>query len=177
LVAATATGGAVCFGLVEEAAARPFITQVIASGGEIVVVHRKAHLPDDEAPHYQPGTGSGVFTIGRVRCSVAVCAEIGTARPYQVDSRVVLGPAAPGLYGERRRDEAAWRRGFEWWSSQVSSDAHRLLRGDQCLAVSTQAGATDDEDFPGGAALVGPGGVVREALPDWHEGFLVVNVG
>ena len=44
------------------------------------------------------------------------------------------------------------------------------------LAVSTQAGATEDEDFPGWAALVGPGGVVRADLPDWQEGTVIVDV-
>jgi len=53
-------------------------------------------------------------------------------------------------------------------------DAARLLRTGQVLALSTQAGATDDEDFPGWAALVGPGGDVVTALPDWRQGHLVV---
>jgi predicted amidohydrolase len=41
--------------------------------------------------------------------------------------------------------------------------------------MATQAGATEDEDFPGLAALVSPdGGIAR--LPDWRPGTLVVEV-
>jgi predicted amidohydrolase len=42
--------------------------------------------------------------------------------------------------------------------------------------MSTQAGATVDEDFPGLAALVDPAGEVIARLPDWKEGELVVEV-
>jgi predicted amidohydrolase len=44
------------------------------------------------------------------------------------------------------------------------------------LVVSTQAGATDDEDFPGWAAVLEPGGKVAAELPDWREGTLIVEV-
>jgi predicted amidohydrolase len=44
------------------------------------------------------------------------------------------------------------------------------------IALSTQAGATADEDFPGLAALIDPTGTVVAALPDWHEGTLLVDV-
>lgn len=55
-------------------------------------------------------------------------------------------------------------------------DATRLLRRDQVLVVSTQAGATDDEDFPGWAAVLEPGGKVAAELTDWREGTLIVDV-
>jgi len=41
--------------------------------------------------------------------------------------------------------------------------------------MATQAGATEDEDFPGLAALVSPDGQVAR-LPDWRPGSLVVEV-
>src|SRR4051794_10274986 len=46
LLQATGGSAALCFGLVERAGAGglPYITQVVAAGGEVVVVHRKAHL-------------------------------------------------------------------------------------------------------------------------------------
>jgi predicted amidohydrolase len=176
LTDATVTGAAVCFGLVEQAAGLPYITQVVVAAGEVVAVHRKAHLPDDERADFAPGAGSGVFAIGGVTCSIVVCAEIGTPPPYRLGSRVVLAPAAPGLYGERRRTAQDWRRGFEWWRGSLTTDAKRLLAPDQFLAVSTQAGATEDEDFPGWAGLIATGGEIRVALPDWDEGSLIVDV-
>jgi predicted amidohydrolase len=178
LVASTDRGPAICFGLVEESASgqAPYITQVIAAGGEVTAVHRKAGLGDGEGADFVAGAPTGVAVVSGVPVSVAVCAEIGLAAQYELESAVVLAPSAPGLYGERRSSDADWRRGFEWWRGSVLADAERLLRPGQWLAVSTQAGATDDEDFPGWAALVGAAGTVAAELPDWREGALVVDV-
>jgi predicted amidohydrolase len=178
LVATTLDGAAVCFGLVEraESGGPPYITQVVAERGHIVAVHRKEHLGEGEDGDFRAGPGAGVFEVAGVACSMAICAEIGTSPPYALPSSVVLAPSAPGLYGRRRRSDDDWRRGFSWWRGQVVRDATRLLRAGQVLALSTQAGATDDEDFPGWAALVGPGGDVVTALPDWRQGYLVVRL-
>jgi predicted amidohydrolase len=179
LVAATADGPAVSFGLVEtdHAGGRPFITQLVADRGQIVAVHRKSHLGQGEDTDFQPGAAADEFVLAGVRCVLAVCAEIGTAAPYaHADVELVLGPSAPGLYGDRRRTEADWRRGWDWWRGSVIGDAARLLRRDQLLVVSTQAGATDDEDFPGWAAVLEPDGTVAAELPDWREGTLIVEV-
>jgi predicted amidohydrolase len=178
LVRATEHAPALCFGLVEGRAAGepPYITQLLARGGEVVGVHRKAGLGDGEDAQFAAGTPTAGLLVGDVPVSLAVCAEIGTQPPYEQASSVVLAPSAPGLYGERRRNEAAWQRGFDWWRGSVVADAKRLLRPHQWLAVSTQAGATDDEDFPGWAALVGPAGSVVAELPDWREGALVVDI-
>jgi predicted amidohydrolase len=44
------------------------------------------------------------------------------------------------------------------------------------VALTTQVGSTVDEDSPGLAALVGPGGEVVARLPDWHPGTLVAGL-
>jgi NAD+ synthase (glutamine-hydrolysing) len=178
LVGATEHAPALCFGFVEARAAGepPYITQLLARGGEVVGVHRKAGLGDGEAAQFTAGTPTRGLLVGDVPVSLAVCAEIGTEPPYEQASSVVLAPAAPGLYGERRRSDSDWQRGFDWWRGSVVADAKRLLRPGQWLAVSTQAGATDDEDFPGWAALVGPAGSVVAELPDWRDGALVVDI-
>ncbi len=178
LVEATGGGPALCFGLVEESAPgqSPYITQVLANNGRVAAVHRKAGLGEGEAEHFVPGDPTDRLTLAGVPVSLAVCAEIGTEPPYQLESTLVLAPAAPGLYGNRRHTDADWRNGFDWWRGSVVDDARRLLRPGQWLAVSTQAGATVDEDFPGWAALVAPGGEVVAELPDWREGRLIVDV-
>ncbi len=84
--------------------------------------------------------------------------------------------AAPGLYG-RRLDQAGWQSGFDWWSKAALGDAARHARRlGLWVALSTQAGATADEDFPGLCALVDPSGAVVGALPDWHEATLLVDL-
>ncbi len=176
LVAATAGAPDLCFGLAEsgEAGGAPFITQLLARDGGIASVHRKAGVATDEEAHFRRGLGSRPVTLAGVSTSLAVCAEIGTDPPYA--QALILGPAAPGLYGARRRTDEDWRRGYDWWRGSVTTDAARLLGPNSWLAVSTQAGATDDEDFPGWAALIGPGGRVVADLPDWREGQLVVEL-
>src|SRR5258708_7553013 len=44
------------------------------------------------------------------------------------------------------------------------------------IAMAGQAGSTIDEDFPGLAALIDPGGTVRDRLPDWREGTIVTEI-
>ncbi len=178
LVDSTAGAPALCFGLVEAAAdgGLPFITQVVAAGGELVAIHRKAHLGEGEEGDFQPGVPAGAFRVADRSCVLAVCAEIGTQAPYRLGSELVLGPAAPGLYGPRRRTSLEWQRGVDWWHGSVVDDARRLLAPGQRLAVSTQSGATDDEDFPGWAALLTAGGDVVAELPDGREGSLVVEL-
>ena len=178
LVESTAEAPSLCFGLVEHAerGRAPYITQVLASGGRITAVHRKAGLGEGEDGPFGPGTPSGSMPVAGVACSLAVCAEIGTEPPYRQGATLVLAPAAPGLYGPRRQSDADWKRGFDWWRSSVVADARRLLPLKSWLAVSTQSGATEDEDFPGWAALIGPGGRVIEELHDWRDGTLVVDL-
>ena len=178
LVQATVEGPALSFGLVEESERRsaPYISQVLASEGRVAGLHRKTGLGEGEDGLFQAGTSTGPLSIAGTALSFAICAEIGAESAYRQDAALVLGPAAPGLYGPRRRTDADWQRGFDWWRGSVVDDARRLLPLGRWLAVSTQAGATDDEDFPGWAALIGSGGQVVKELPDWREGTLLVDV-
>ncbi len=178
LVGATAHAPALCFGLVEASAiGPPYITQLVAAEGRLVAVHRKAHLGDGEEVDFQAGAPADVFTIAGTSCAIAVCAEIGTEPPYRTGAALILGPSAPGLYGERCRTDEDWRRGFDWWHGSVHDDAARLLGDEQVLVVSTQAGATTDEDFPGWAGVVVASGRRVAELPDWREGVLPVQIG
>jgi predicted amidohydrolase len=112
---------------------------------------------------------------------VAICAEAGYDEPFDDAAAggagVMLFPAAPGLYGPRRTDEASWRRGLAWWEGSSLGDAARHARRRRLwVAQAGQAGATEDEDFPGLAALTSPDGKVTARLPDWRPGTLVVDV-
>jgi len=84
LIAKTANGPAVCFGLAEATSGKPYITQVVAAGGDVVVIHRKAHLGDDEMDDFQLGTPADRFQLAGIACSIAVCAEIGRQPPYRL---------------------------------------------------------------------------------------------
>lgn len=177
---AAADGVGVLFGIAEEG---PYITQVFAAGGRVVAVQRKRHLGDDEVGFRAAAVSETVVFEaegGGARCGAIICAEAGVDRTWDAcaaaGAEVLFMCAAPGLYG-RRTDEASWRRGFEWWEGCGLGDAGRHARRlRRWVALATQAGSTEDEDFPGIAALVSPRGEVVDRLPDWRAGTLVVDV-
>jgi predicted amidohydrolase len=174
------TGVAVVFGLAErDDAGQPRITQVVAAEGEVLGVQRKRHLGEGE-DYYTAASESAVFDVAGTRFGIAICAEAGYDGPFDraaaSGAGLVLFPAAPGLYG-RRTDEASWRAGFDWWEGCSLGDARRhAARLGLWIALAGQAGSTEDEDFPGLAALVSPAGEVTGRLPDWRAGTLVVDV-
>ena len=146
--------------------------------GRLGGAYRKRHLGEGEEG-YRTGEGPGVFQLGAARFGVALCAEGGVDFPWTEavagGAAVVFFCSAPGLYG-RRTDERGWREGHAWWVSSGLGDAARHARRLAVpVAMATQAGSTEDEDFPGLAALVSPAGEVAR-LPDWRPGSLVVEV-
>ncbi len=179
LARATDGGVAALFGIAERSDRAFFITQIYAQGGRVVGAYRKRHLGDGEEG-FAPGDEPALFHLGAVPFGVAICAEGAVDYPFSepaaAGARVVFFCAAPGLTG-RRTDEAGLRAGFEWWEGCGLADAVRHAR--RCgvaVALTTQAGSTRDEEFPGLAALVSPDGEIVARLPDWHPATLVVAV-
>jgi predicted amidohydrolase len=180
VTASAGSATAACFGIAERGpGGEPYITQVFAAGGRRTGVQRKRHLGDGEEV-FTPATSNVVFDHAGTRLGVAICAEAGFDAPFDSaaagGARLILFPAAPGLYG-RRTDEASWRAGFSWWQGCSLGDARRHARRlGLWIALAGQAGVTADEDFPGFAALVSPDGEVTARLPDWREATLIVDV-
>lgn len=180
---AAATDGsatAICFGVAErDPGGQPRITQVFAAGGEITGVQRKRHLGDGEEA-FVPAAGTAVAEHAGARLGITICAESGYDDPFDTaaaaGARLMLFPAAPGLHG-RRTSELSWREGLGWWEGCGLADAQRHARRlGLWIAMAGQAGSTADEDFPGLAALIGPGGDVLARLPDWRPGTLVADI-
>jgi 8-oxo-dGTP pyrophosphatase MutT (NUDIX family) len=151
---------------------------VYGHDGRVGGLYRKRHLGEGEEG-YQAGDGPAAFQLGAARFGVTICAEGGVDFPWTDavagGAAVVFFCSAPGLDG-RRTDEQGWRDGHAWWVSSGLGDAIRHARRLAVpVAMTTQAGATEDEDFPGLAALVSPAGEVAR-LPDWRPGSLVVEV-
>ena len=177
---AAQAGLAACFGLAERSPdGAPYITQVVAVAGRVAGVQRKRHLGEGEEA-FTAGVEAAVFDHAGVRFAIAICAEAGHDAPFDAaadaGARLVLFPAAPGLYG-RRGSPASWQSGFAWWQGRGLGDArHHARRRALWIALAGQAGSTADEDFPGLAALVSPAGTVTARLPDWRPGTLIVDV-
>jgi predicted amidohydrolase len=155
------------------------ITQLLAARGDVAGFRRKHTLGEDEDA-YRVGPDPAPLRLSTTPIGVAICAESAVDTPFDeaaaAGAPVVFFCAAPGLYG-RRLDRAGWQSGFDWWAGAALCDASRQARRlGLWIALSTQAGATADEDFPGLAALVDPMGAVVCALPDWREGTLLVDI-
>jgi predicted amidohydrolase len=167
------------FGISERVGDGFFITQAVATDGALVGAQRKRHLGEDETG-YATASDTFVFTVGERRVGIIICAESGVDSTWDATrdsgAEIVLFCSAPGLYG-RRTNEASWRAGFEWWEGCGLRDARRHARRLRVpVAMATQAGSTIDEDFPGIAALISPGGEILDRLPDWNSGTLAVDV-
>ncbi len=178
--AAAGTAVAICFGIAErDADGEPRITQLFAAGGAITAIQRKRHLGDGEEA-FAAAAGFAVAEHAGTRIGMAICAESGYDDPFDTaaaaGAALMLFPAAPGLYGRRSTDDS-WRSGHAWWEGCGLADAQRHARRlGLWVALAGQAGSTDDEDFPGLAALVGPAGDVVARLPDWQPGLLTVDI-
>jgi hypothetical protein len=87
----------------------------------------------------------------------------------------VLECAAPGLYGEQATRN--WQAGYDWWREKCADQLGAYAREHHfSIAVTTQAGRTVDEDFPGGGYLFGPDGATLASTDDWLEGVLDVDL-
>lgn len=175
------TGVALLFGIVEaNGDALPLITQAYAVGGQVQAAYRKRQLGEGEPGLFVEGDESVVFSKGADRFGVAICADRDWPDEFQFaansGAKVVFHPSAPGLWG-RRTDEVSWRKGFDWWRDTcIEIHGKRAKELGITIAVATQAGVTDDEDFPGWAAVIGPDGEVKSELPDWKEGTLLAEL-
>jgi len=169
------------FGIAERSETGSFrIAHIHAANGSISGVYRKRHLADNENA-FTAGMNSYYGEVAGTGFGVAVCADYEVPDEFVAASKsgakVVFHSSAPGLYGARRTDESAWQAGFDWWrSSTIEKHSRRANELGLHIAMCTQAGATEDEDFPGWSALFNPDGEIVDELPDWRAGNLSVEI-
>lgn len=174
------TSATVIAGLIEaNPAGLPFITQVVASGGQMVGYYRKRNIAPDEAGLFAAGDQVAIFEHEGILFGLAVCADIDEPRVFAdcaaAGARVIFEAAAPGLYGgQSGRD---WRSGYEWWRTECIEKLGSYARERRVhIAVATQAGRTRDEDFPGGGYVFSPTGALLAETGDWSEGILSASL-
>jgi predicted amidohydrolase len=159
---------------------KPFITQIAVKDGELACVYHKITIAEDEADWFSPkGKDLGIFEYRGKRLGLTVCADIGSEwlfREYAKSGvKVIFESASPGLYGEQSTRN--WQSGFDWWKRECFGKLGQYAKDNGIhIAVSTHAGRTVDEDFPGGGYVFSPEGECLYQTPDWSEGMLVGEV-
>ncbi|WP_010272002.1 carbon-nitrogen hydrolase family protein [Paenibacillus senegalensis] len=154
---------AVVFGFVERSPfSKPYITQVAAIDGKPAAIYRKIHVADDEREWFAPGKEPAMFTFQGTSFGLAICADIDASSLFEHYAKhgvqIVLECAAPGLYGEQ--SSRNWHSGYNWWRSKCHDQLAAYAKAyGLYIGVSTQAGRTVDEDFPGGGYLFTPNGM------------------
>lgn len=125
---------------------------------------------------------------GPVRALVAETRRTGVAAVFGIAERAgasfhitqlyAHGGRLLGRYRKRHlgEDEQGYRTGSEPGVFELGDALRHARELGLWVAMATQAGSTEDEDFPGLAALVRPDGEVVARLPDWRPGTLVVDV-
>jgi predicted amidohydrolase len=167
-------------GLVEaNPAGKPFITHIVARGGELVGCYRKITIENEEVRWFAPGRDPFTFTHRGLTCGLAVCADIGNREVFAAcagqGARIIFEVAAPGLYGEQATRD--WASGFHWWRGECRQHLAGYAREfGVWIAVATQAGRTIDEDFPGGGYVFDPDGRCVYETPDWSPGAAWVEL-
>jgi predicted amidohydrolase len=157
----------------------PFITQLAAQDGKISGCYRKRTISSDEKGLFYPGTESVLFSHMGIGFGIAICADIDNDEIFREygrqGARLVFLCAAPGLYGER--EDRDWESGYNWWKGECNTKLSKYAAENSIyIAATTQAGRTEDEDFPGGGYVFDPQGNCICETEDWHEGILIARI-
>lgn len=167
-------------GLIEENPnGKPFITQIVVQDGKLLGYYRKRRIVDDEADWFSPGESISIFKHDELLFGIAICADIGCSEVFAEcagqGAKIVFEAAAPGLYGDQATRD--WQVGFDWWKSECQKYLSEYAKEyNLWIAVATQAGRTEDEDFPGGGYLFAPNGICLYATPDWMPGAAYLEI-
>lgn len=140
---------------------KPFITQIIVQNGKIINTYRKITIKDEEVLWFTPGHTIEPFDILDTRMGMSICADIENESVFSSyadrNTKIIFESAAPGLTGDiTTRD---WDRNHLWWKNFCNTFFSKYSKKyNLWIFVSTQAGRTLDEDFPGGAYIFNPKG-------------------
>ncbi|WP_325176763.1 carbon-nitrogen hydrolase family protein [Paenibacillus alkalitolerans] len=158
---------------------KPYINQFVAHNGTLLGSYRKKTIKDGEEYWFTPGDQQPIFNVSGLTFGLSVCADIDDPDIFREYARkgadIVFESAAPGLYGEQ--ETRNWSSGFNWWRSNCMEKLGKYAADNSMfIGVSTQAGRTIDEDFPGGGYLFDPRGKCTAESGNWSEGVLHTQI-
>jgi N-carbamoylputrescine amidase len=143
---------------------------VIDSGGKILGVYRKVHIPQiplwEEKSYFTPGNkGFPVFPTAYGRVGVQICWDNffpeGTRCLALKGAQIILAPTAAAFASQKR------------WQTMISANA--LANGVFILRVN-RVGSEEKQDFYGKSFCVGPEGELLGSPSGIKEGILFADV-
>jgi len=143
---------------------------VIDSGGEILGVYRKVHIPQiplwEEKSYFAPGNGGfPVFSTSYAEIGVQICWDNffpeGTRCLALKGAQIILAPTAAAFASQHR------------WQTMISANA--MANGVFVLRVN-RVGSEEKQDFYGKSFCVGPEGELLGSPSGIKEGILFADV-
>lgn len=136
----------------------------LVSGGEVLGVHRKLHMPLDEGRFTTPGRELRAFDTPVGRVGMLICYDKAfpeAARTLALDGADVLcflsaWPCSATNAAERLEDDRQWRRAELW-------DRARAAENSMVVASANQTGSFGALRFLGGSRITNPNGDVVAA--------------
>jgi N-carbamoylputrescine amidase len=133
----------------------------LVSGGEVLGIHRKIHMPLDEGRFTTPGDRLSAIDTPIGRVGLLICYDKAfpeAARTLALDGAQVLcflsaWPTSRTNSPERREDDRQWRRAELW-------DRSRAAENSMVVASANQSGDFGTLRFLGGARITNPNGDV-----------------
>lgn len=133
----------------------------LVSGGEVLGIHRKIHMPLDEGRFTTPGDRLAAIDTPIGRVGLLICYDKAfpeAARTLALDGAQVLcflsaWPTSATDAAERREDDRQWRRAELW-------DRSRAAENSMVVASANQSGDFGSLRFLGGARITNPNGDV-----------------
>lgn len=133
----------------------------LVSGGEVLGIHRKIHMPLDEGRFTTPGDHLSAIDTPIGRVGLLICYDKAfpeAARTLALDGAEVLcflsaWPTSATNAAERREDDRQWRRAELW-------DRSRAAENSMVVASANQSGDFGSLRFLGGSRITNPNGDV-----------------
>lgn len=169
----------IIFGIAEKDGSNCFITQVVAQSGEIIGVYRKHNIVNKEADIFLRGKEEPIFHKNQLIYGVTICADIDLPNLYKKYSEagcnIIFECASPDLYGSREKRD--WAKGYEWWKNNCMSKIGSYAKQNNIMiAVATQRGRNEEDDFPGGGYLFSIKGDVIAETRDYRQDMLICEL-
>lgn len=169
----------IIFGIAEKKDSKLYISQLVAQHGELMGVYRKHNVVGAELKLFTPGKDLPIFNLGKLKFGITICADIDVPELFaeyaKAGCQLIFECASPDLYGDR--DKRDWEKGYAWWRENCLKKIGQYAQDNKIvIAVATQSGRNQDDDFPGGGYLFLPTGQLSAETINYQQEILLVDI-